>query len=85
MELHQHVAWWQAPQLHRAGTMFLVKLLQPVPWRRDGYTARGWPRGKHYAVRVCHHYANSSHPDCGEVFEALGQDLIAVQFGHGHH
>jgi hypothetical protein len=83
MQFHEHVAWWTAPQLHTAGTMFLVKLLGPVAWRSDGFTARGSPK-RSTRVRVCYHESNRGHPDCGSTFVANGADLIAVQYGHNH-
>jgi hypothetical protein len=63
--------------------MFLVKLLAPVAWRFDGFTARGRAKSA-TLVRVCHHESNRGHPDCGSTFLANGGDLVAVQYGHNH-
>ena len=83
MELHRYVCWWTAPQLRRHQTMFLVKLLQPVTWKPDGYTARALSQ-RAVRVRVCNHRVNANHPDCGSEFTADGRDLVAVQYGPGH-
>ena len=82
VQLHDAVCWWWAPKLRRFGTKFVAKLLEPVQWHFDGFTMRG-ETDKDYIVRVCREY-NGGHPDGGETFLALGQDLVAVQYGPGH-
>ncbi len=82
MQLHRFVCWWCAPQLRKHQTMFLVKLLDPVPsWYFDGYTARARSKSA-LRVRVCDHRVNANHPDCGSEFLADGKDLVAVQYGY---
>jgi hypothetical protein len=84
MELHRYVAWWTAPELKGAQTMFLVKLLGPVrQWRPDGFTYRA-VGSKPVQVRVCDHRVNKGHPACGETFRAEPRDLVAVQYGYQH-
>lgn len=82
--LHKFVSWWAAPELRRAGSMFLVKLLRPVnQWKFDGFTARA-VGSELVPVRICNHRSNSGHPAIGQEFLARPRDLIAVQFGFQH-